>query len=41
LVRLGRRDEARAALTPFASGELGGYRQAEARELLTAFDGGN
>ncbi|MGH7438480.1 MAG: tetratricopeptide repeat protein, partial [Polyangiaceae bacterium] len=36
LVRLGRLDEARTALTPFASGEAGGYRQREARELLDA-----
>jgi TolA-binding protein len=36
LVRLGRRSEARAALEPFASGDTGGYRQREARELLDA-----
>jgi hypothetical protein len=36
LVRLGRRDEAAAALTPFAEGVYGGYRQAEARALLEA-----
>jgi hypothetical protein len=34
LVRLGRKAEAREALAPFANGELGGYRQHEARELL-------
>jgi hypothetical protein len=40
LVRLGRRDEARAALTPFARGEVaGGYRAAEAKSLLAALDG--
>ena len=36
LVRLGRTDEARAALTPFADAPLGSYRQAEARSLLDA-----
>jgi len=39
LVRLGRRDEARAALEPFASGVSGGYRQDEARKLLEALGG--
>jgi hypothetical protein len=40
LARLGRRDEARAALTPFARGEVaGGYRAAEAKSLLTALEG--
>jgi hypothetical protein len=34
LVRLGRRAEARAALTPFASAPPGSYRQAEASALL-------
>jgi hypothetical protein len=34
LIRLGRRDEARAALLPFATGEYGGYRAEEARRLL-------
>lgn len=34
LVHLGRRDEAREALGPFARGELGAYRQAEAQSLL-------
>ncbi len=33
-VHLGRRDEARDALAPFARGELGTYRQSEARALL-------
>jgi hypothetical protein len=41
LVRLGRTDEARAALTPFADGRSGGYRQAEARSLLDAMDAGH
>lgn len=36
LVRLGRRDEARQALTPFAQGTYAGYRQSEASELLDA-----
>lgn len=36
LVRLGQLDEARTALTAFANGEAGGYRQREARELLEA-----
>ena len=36
LVRLERRAEARAALTPFANGAAGGYRRDEARELLDA-----
>jgi len=40
LVRLDRMDEARAALTPFADGRSGGYRQAEARSLLDALDAG-
>lgn len=34
LIRLGRRDEAADALRPFANGEYGPYRQAEARALL-------
>jgi len=34
LVRLGRRDEAAAALRPFAAGEYGGYRTREATDLL-------
>jgi hypothetical protein len=40
LVRLGRGAEARAALTPFAGGATGGYRQQEARALLDVVDGG-
>jgi len=40
LVRLGRADEARAALQPFASGREGSYRQREASDLLRALDGG-
>jgi hypothetical protein len=39
LIRLGRIDEAKAALAPFASGEAGGYRQREAQELTGALDG--
>jgi hypothetical protein len=39
LVRLGRTDDARAALAPFARGEMGGYREGEARALLDALDG--
>jgi len=34
LVRLGRKDEARAALAPFARGDYGDYRRDEARALL-------
>lgn len=43
LVRLGRRDEARQALAPFARGDFGGYRQREAANLIDALapaDGG-
>jgi hypothetical protein len=36
LVRLGRHEEARAALQPFANGESGGYRQHDASALLDA-----
>jgi TolA-binding protein len=36
LVRLGRTDEARSALAPFASGSFAGYRQQEASALLDA-----
>ncbi len=36
LVRLDRRDDARAALAPFANGTYGGYREREARELFDA-----
>ena len=38
LIRLGRLAEARTALTPFADGRYGSYRQSEARELLEALD---
>jgi hypothetical protein len=38
LVRLGRKDEARAALAPFADAPPGSYRQAEARSLLDALE---
>lgn len=40
LIRLGRRDDARAALAPFADGgvEPAGYRRRDARELLEALD---
>ena len=34
LVRLGRNDEARSALQPFARGEFGGYRREDAARLL-------
>jgi hypothetical protein len=34
LIRAGRTAEARAALLPFANGELGAYRRDEARALL-------
>jgi hypothetical protein len=34
LVRLGRSDDAKQALEPFARGEFGGYRREEARRLL-------
>lgn len=36
LVRLRQWSKARAALLPFANGELGGYRQHEAEELIEA-----
>ncbi|WP_441285885.1 tetratricopeptide repeat protein [Sorangium sp. KYC3313] len=36
LVRLGRKDEARRALDPFAQGAFGGYRKDESRSLLEA-----
>jgi len=39
LARLGRNDEARAALAPFADGRFGPYRQREARELIDVLDG--
>jgi hypothetical protein len=38
LVRLGRRDEAAAALRPFAAGEYGGYRRDEAAQLLRTLE---
>lgn len=37
LIRLGRREEALAALAPFAAGENDGYRQDEAQALLRAW----
>lgn len=39
LIRLGRRDEARVALEPFANGAFGAYRQAEAEQLVKALRG--
>jgi hypothetical protein len=39
LVRLGRNEEARAALLPFARGEFGAYRQKESEALLAALPG--
>ncbi|WP_437555217.1 hypothetical protein WME97_24575 [Sorangium sp. So ce367] len=39
LVRLGRKDEARRALDPFAQGAFGGYRKDESRSLLEALSG--
>jgi hypothetical protein len=36
LVRLGRADEARAALTPFATGQYGTYRREDAQKLIDA-----
>jgi hypothetical protein len=38
LVRLGRRAEAKTALTPFANGDYGGYRRDEATQLLTTLE---
>jgi TolA-binding protein len=38
LVRLGRADDARKALAPFARGDIDGYRQREAAELIEALD---
>lgn len=38
LVRLGRTSEAREALAPFVAGTHGGYRQAEATQLIEAID---
>ncbi|WP_437719363.1 hypothetical protein WMF45_25000 [Sorangium sp. So ce448] len=39
LVRLGRKDEARRALDPFAQGAFGGYRKDESRSLIEALSG--
>ena len=36
LVRLGQHDAAKTALAPFANGSYGGYRQAEAKQLVDA-----
>jgi len=38
LVRLGRNDEAKQALRPFAEGKYGGYRQRDAEKLLGALE---
>jgi hypothetical protein len=38
LVRLSRAAEARSALEPFAKGQYGGYRQADAQKLIDALD---
>lgn len=38
LVRLGQHDAAIAALRPFAAGQLGGYRQPEAKRLIDALE---
>lgn len=38
LVRIGRTNEARDALTPFATGQFGSYRQNEARALIDAMN---
>jgi hypothetical protein len=40
LVRLGRMDDARGALEPFAIGRYGGYRAREARQLIEAMEPG-
>lgn len=39
LLRLGRHDEARAALRPFAEAPVGSYRQQEAASLLLSLEG--
>jgi TolA-binding protein len=39
LVRLHRNDEARAALKPFAAGQYGTYRRADAEKLIAALPG--
>jgi hypothetical protein len=41
LVRLDRRDEAVAALRPFAEGDYGPYHQADARALIERLSGGS
>ncbi len=38
LVRLGRKEDARRALAPFAVGEYGNYRRAEAKALMDALE---
>jgi hypothetical protein len=38
LIRLGRKSDARSALTPFANGEYGSYRRTEAKALIQALD---
>lgn len=38
LIRAGRSDDARKALAPFARGDMGGYRQREAAELIDALN---
>jgi TolA-binding protein len=38
LIRLGRQEEAKEALRPFADGPAGAYRQAEAKQLIDAMD---
>jgi hypothetical protein len=38
LIRLGRAADAKRALTPFAGGEYGNYRRAEAKSLIDAID---
>jgi hypothetical protein len=40
LLRLGRREEASRALRPFAEGDYGSYRSAEARALMRAAEAG-
>ena len=41
LVRLGRRDEAKSALAPFAGGAYGTYRKDSAEALVQSLDGGS
>jgi hypothetical protein len=38
LMQLGQRAEARAALTPFAEGQYGGYRRDDARRLIETLE---